>query len=107
MSNLTLETLEKMLAGFPPAPPRNDPFGLMPSRFMGMDVFEMPPQPAKIEVRDIKLSDGTSILPASFRAEMNAWFLERFGRRPEVAYMIGNWGIAMSRESIVKLTNFT
>jgi len=49
------------------------------SRFAGMDIYTRPPSPAKIQVRDIKLSDGTSILTAEFRAKMNAWLVQMFG----------------------------
>lgn len=85
--------------------------GSGPSMFMGMKIFQSPlvqPVPA-IQVRDIKLKDGTSILSERFRAETNAWLLDRFGTR-EVAYMIGGGpmgdGIVMNPKHIAVLKNF-
>jgi hypothetical protein len=41
----------------------------------------------RVQVRDIKLKDGTSILSPEFLARENAWYLERFGKM-EVAYVM-------------------
>lgn len=56
----------------------------------------VPDEVPKIQVRDIKLSDGTSILTPEFRADLNAWLLARFGKK-QVAYVLGDGqAIAMS-----------
>ncbi|MCG7932120.1 MAG: hypothetical protein N0E44_18980 [Candidatus Thiodiazotropha lotti] len=47
-------------------------------RAMSMPVFEAPPEPPKIQLsEDVTVSD-------EFRERMNAWLLERFGRRESV-----------------------
>lgn len=64
---------------------------------------------AKIQVRDIKWKDGTSILSQEALARHNRWWLERFGTK-EVAYMFsgtfGN-GIVMNPKHAVMLKDFT
>lgn len=45
-------------------------------------------QPA-IQVRDIRLKDGTPLLSTQFLARENAWWRDRFGMRP-VAFMVGD-----------------
>lgn len=72
-----MHEIEKIMP--PPQPSLLD--FLRPARFMGMDVYEEPPPPPKIQVRDIKLSDGTSLLSSKFLAETNAWFAQEFGYR--------------------------
>lgn len=71
-----------------------------PRTLFGMKVITSPLIPdevPRIEVRDIKLRDGTSILTPAFRAEMNAWFLREFGTK-QVAYIVGDQQmIAMSQ----------
>ncbi|MCG7904608.1 MAG: hypothetical protein JAY60_19560 [Candidatus Thiodiazotropha weberae] len=47
-------------------------------RIMGMPVFAAPPEPPKI-----KLSESVTVSD-EFRERMNAWLLERFGRRESV-----------------------
>jgi hypothetical protein len=64
----------------PPSQPSLFDF-LRPPRYLGMDIYEEPPPPPKIQVRDIKLSDGTSLLSSKFLAETNAWFASEFGYR--------------------------
>jgi len=87
MSNLTYEKILEMMRSLPPAP-RNDLFNPFPfrppGRFMGMPVYEAPPPPPKIQVRDIKFSDGTSILTPEFREKENTWYLERFGLQEDL-----------------------
>lgn len=79
--------------------------------FMGFRVLEsslVMPVP-KIQVRDIKWKDGTSILSQESLAKHNRWWLERFGTK-EVAYMFsgpfGN-GVFMSPKNAAMLKNFT
>jgi len=108
-NDLTYERLNELVRRFPPVGPSLFDYLNAPPRFIGMDVYELPPEPAKVEVRDIKLSDGTSILSPEFRAETNAWLLERFGRREtykHAAYMFGN-SIVMSPKHAAMLINAT
>lgn len=87
---------------------RND----MPT-LMGIRVMPSPhvqPVPV-IQVRDIKLKDGTPILSPAFRAEMNRWFLERFGT-VDVAYMFdrsafGPGGILMNPKQVAMLQMYS
>jgi hypothetical protein len=74
MSNLTAEKLREMMRMLPS---RHDetPFKLGG----GFRIYDSPPPPPKIQVRDIKLSDGTPLLSPAFRSEMNSWLSERFG----------------------------
>jgi hypothetical protein len=101
MSNLTLDKMLEILRKFPPPPP--SPFDL-PFRFGGLKVFEAPSPPPKIQVRDIKLSDGTSILTPEFRAQMNAWLIEMFGFQDDPfkdkAYILGNYGLVISKPNL-------
>jgi hypothetical protein len=100
VSELTFEKIREMMRCLPPGP-RNDLFDPFPMRpFMGMPVYDAPPPQPKIEVRDIKFSDGTSILPAAFRAEMNRQLLERFGVKEDLfrdhVYVMGNRALVAS-----------
>lgn len=88
------------------------------STLFGMRIATSPlvqPVP-RIQVRDIKLSDGTSILSPEVRSRENAWYLERFGTM-EVAYMMqipryGSGGrafdevIAMNPRQVAMLKSF-
>ena len=107
MSNLTVETLRAMLATLPrPELPLND---LLRPGFMGMKIYEAPPPPPKIQVADIKFKDGTSILPAEYRARVNLDLMTRFGFRDdpfkEHAYIFGH-SIVMRPEYAAVIRNF-
>jgi hypothetical protein len=110
VSELTIEKIREMMRGLPPAP-KNDLFAPFPfrSRLAGLDLYEAPPPPPKLEVRDIKFSDGTSILPAAFRAEMNLWLLERFGLKEDLfkenLYILGGRMLVGSPMNIAMLRN--
>ena len=85
-------------------PMSRNPFALS---FLGMNVIEAPPPPPKIQVRDIRLSDGTPILSDAFRSEMNSWLAAQFGYREALlkagtAFMFGNT-VIMDRAAIVKV----
>ena len=81
---------------------QDDPFGLRRS-FMGFDIVEHTPLlKPKIELSaDLQCTD-------SFRAEFNAWLLDRFGTvehsilPPTAAYMFGNT-IVMRSETLAML----
>lgn len=106
---LTYAKLNEMLRSLPAPAPRNDLFNPLPMRFMGMPVYEAPPPPPKLQVRDIKFSDGTSILPAAFRAEMNLWLLERFGFAEDMfkdkIYLLGSYGMVASPKNAAMIRN--
>lgn len=72
-------------------------------RPLGMPVFEAPPPPPRVQVRDITLADGTPLLPAAFRARINADLMERFGFAEDLfkdrAYILGNRALVMSAEN--------
>jgi hypothetical protein len=78
--------------------------------FMGIRVVEVPglePKPC-IEVRDIKLKDGTPLLSRAFLSRENSWWKDRFGVN-EVAYFFNSgWaqGIVMSPKTACMLRNF-
>lgn len=78
-----MASMREVLAHSPPPQPSLFDF-LRPARFMGLDIYEEPPPPPKIQVRDIKLSDGTSLLSPKFLAETNAWFAQEFGYRDPI-----------------------
>jgi hypothetical protein len=82
-----------------PEPDLFNPFRL--PRFGGRRIFEAPPPPAKIQVADIRLKDGTPLLPAEFRARINLELVARFGYRDDPfkdrIYMLGSYGLVMSR----------
>jgi hypothetical protein len=112
MSELTfdkiMETYHDILRKFPREPSILD--SLKPGRFMGMPIFEAPPPQPKVQVRDLKFEDGTSILPDNFRREMNAWLVDRFGYRDDPfkdhAYICSG-NIIMSSRHIAMLHNVT
>jgi hypothetical protein len=74
--------------------------------FMGMRIIETPmlEPKQKIKVRDIKFSDGTSILSPEFLAEQNKWWAEQFGYREDIGYVFGG-NIFMSPRSVVAIRN--
>ncbi len=107
---LTLEKLSESLEAMRQYMPKRSAFDdfLAPPRFMGIDIFESPalaPKP-KIQVRDIKFSDGTSILSQAFLDEQNAWWAEQFGYQEHIAYMFGR-NVFMSPLMAAKLVNFS
>lgn len=108
MSNLTIEEILKQMHALP-APRHDDLFSFPPRRFMGMNLVEAPPAPQKITVRDIKFADGTSILPAAFRANMNAWLLDRFGRQEDMfkdkIYILGGMTLVASPLNAAMIRN--
>jgi hypothetical protein len=110
MSDLTFESMRKMIddLGFPPRQPGVLDF-LAPPKFMGMNVYAAPPPPPVIQVRDIKFDDGTSILPARFRDEVNLWLLKRFGLQEDLfkdrAFLVSGMGLVVSPRHAVMLAN--
>lgn len=110
MSDLTAEKLLELMRKYAApqcVPDLFNPFPLR--RFMGLEVYEAPPSPPKLQVRDIKFADGTSILAPAFRAEMNAWLLERFGYQEDIykdkVYVLGNYGLVASRSNAAIIRN--
>jgi len=105
MSDLTYEKLMETMRTIEKIAPRREP-SLFDNLFrpMGMKLFEAPPPPPKIQVRNITFDDGTSILPADFRAQLNSWLIDRFGFQDDIfkdkAYILGNYGIVMSPKHI-------
>ena len=106
-------TLERMLAamrelGPPPPNPLMD-FLRPRDTIMGMKVYEAPPPAPKIQVRDIKFADGTSILPMGFRAEVDDWLYARFGLQEDPfkdrAFIISGMGILASPKHVAMLIN--
>lgn len=78
---------------------------------MGLHVVEVPwlgPVPA-IEIRDIKLKDGTPLLSPEFRARENRWWLVRFGTRDVAYFFNGPMGrtVAINPKQSATLKNFT
>lgn len=103
MSNLTIEKLRAIMATLPK--PEPGLFDLNPFRmpkFAGLNVYEAPPPPPKVQVRQLFLKDGTALLPAKFLAETNAALLDRFGHRDDPfkdkIYLLGSYGIVMSSD---------
>lgn len=102
MSNLTLEGIRAMMASLPrPAPDLFNPLR-MPFRPLGREIYDAPPPIPKIQVADIKLKDGTPLLPAEFRARVNLELLERFGYRDDPfkdkICLLGSYGMVMRPE---------
>lgn len=112
-ATLTAEAVLKMArdleAMMPKRPSLFDPLYPFP-KLGGMDVFIEPEVP-KIQARDIKLSDGTSILSPEFRAELNTWFAARFGYREGLckdrALLLGNYGVMVDRRGYNALLAMT
>lgn len=79
-------------------------------RFAGMNVHEEQ-TPPKIQLRDIKLSDGTPLVSPEFRAEMNAWLAARFGYResmiPRDRFLLTQWGLHIRTDQRAILANIT
>lgn len=103
MSNLTIEALRAMMATLPK--PEPSLFDLNPFRmpkFAGLNVYEAPPPPPKVQVRQIFLKDGTPLLSAKFLAETNAALIERFGCRDDPfkdkMYLLDSYGIVMNSD---------
>ena len=111
MSDLTVEKIREMMRSLPPAP-HNDLFdSVFPQRrVFGMPMYEAPPPPPKIQVRDIKFADGTSILTEAFRVEMNRWLLDRFGYAEDMfkdkIYIFGGQALLAKPEYCAILRNF-
>jgi len=90
---LTLKHLEEVWREIHAAAPRGlvSPFANL---LAGKRVIEAPPPPPKIQLRDIKHADGTSILSPEFRREMQNWLTARFGYQDDAfkdhAYMFGD-----------------
>lgn len=114
MSDLTAQKLLDLMKSLPPAPP--DPFGFRGlfgtprPRFAGLDIYDAPPPVPKIQVDDIKLSDGTPLLPAAFRLKINVELAERFGYRDDPftdkVYLLGNYGLVCRPEYRKILSDF-
>jgi len=110
MSELTfdkiMESYRDILRKYPREPSMFD--FLRPRNFAGMRIIEAPPPQAKVQVRDLKFEDGTSILSDSFRREMNAWLADRFGYHDDPfkdhAYMFSG-NIVMSSKHVAMLQN--
>ena len=96
------EYLLDMMAKFPAPPRLFDPFRIEPPTIMGFRVHETPDIPV------LQISPDFPHLSDKFRAEWNAWALERFGVRnivPEgTAFM---WGgrIFTNPRAVVQLLN--
>jgi hypothetical protein len=59
--------------------------------FCGLKIITSPLMPDEtpvLQVRDIRLKDGTPILSPKFLSETNDWLLKRFGKQG-VAFMFG------------------
>lgn len=109
-STLTLEKLQEVIDAMGILPRQPSLFDALIKPLptvMGMKVYQREQIP-RIQVRDIKLRDGTSILSPEFRSEMNAWFAERFGFYDPLGndiYMIGNYGISVRSDQMALLRN--
>lgn len=102
---LTIEKLRQTMDSLDPLPRFDDPLRLRPLSFAGMDIYEAQP-PAPV----LQISPGFPYVSDKFRAEWNAWALERFGLREplvprNVAFQIGH-RLILNRQSIVQLMNF-
>jgi len=91
--NLTLQNLQDVWNDMRKAAPRGL-FTPFQNTLMGKRVIEAPPPPPKIQLRDIKHADGTSILSPEFRLDMQNWLTARFGYENDPfkdhAYMFGD-----------------
>ena len=85
------------------------PWAYKESSVFGMPIYTLPPEPLpppKLQLNELKFDDGTDILSKDFTYSFNRWLEERFGReeaKEEFAYIFENYGIALTKESIVKL----
>lgn len=65
-------------------------FNLEPRTLFGMKVITspfIPDEMPKIQVRELRLKDGTVLTPPDFLARENAWWLKEFGTKP-VAFIL-------------------
>ena len=110
-SNLTYEKMRAMLDSLPKREPSLFDNVFTRPKFAGLNVYDAPPPTQKIKVRDIKFSDGTSILSAKFLAQINAKFAATFGYQEDIykdkAYVLGNYGIVMKPEYRHMIVNLT
>lgn len=76
----------------------NDEGLLRPRRSAGIHAFGgvpivtspfLPDEQPAIQIRDIRLKDGTSLLSTAFLMRENLWWKEQYGTRP-VAFMMGD-----------------
>lgn len=105
MSNmLNAEYLRQMMDRIGQMPKYEDPFRFRPLSFAGFDIYEVKSQPV------LQISPDFPHVSDEFRAEWNAWALERFGFRDIVpvntAFVCGN-RIFMNPRSVANLVNFT
>jgi len=111
MSDLTYEKLRetlRMIHENAPRPPQNNLFSSF-LRPMGIPLYEAPPPPPKIQVANITFDDGTPILDPGFRAQMNAWLVDRFGYRDDPfkdhVYFVGDYGMVASSKHCAIIRN--
>jgi hypothetical protein len=100
--SLTLASIKAMMDKLPkPEPDLFNPLR-MPFRALGREIYDAPPPLPKIQVADIRLSDGTPLLPVEFRAKINNALVERFGYRDDPfkdkIYLLGSYGMVMRPE---------
>lgn len=103
-----MREIERRLGPIPREPSLFDSI-YKPQTFAGMKVYERPPPGPKLQLRDITLSDGTKLFTSEFRAEMNAWLLERFGHAPDPfgdrIFMLSGFGLSVSPKHAAMLVN--
>jgi hypothetical protein len=102
-NTLTVEKLRDMMRALPPTPAESDLFNpFARPRLMGREIWDAPPPAPKIQVADIKLKDGTRLLPAEFRARINNELIALFGYRDDPfkdkIYLLGSYGMVMRPE---------
>jgi hypothetical protein len=84
VSNLTAAKLEDMLRDINRRFPQEaNPLLRKPLTYAGIDIYERPPEPPKIQ-----LSDSFEWVTPEARASMNAWLLERFGPGEDLPAMM-------------------
>lgn len=110
-NDLTMDGLLALMRKFPPAPrdPIDDLLSLKP-RMLGMDVYVEPDVP-RLQLREIKLSDGTPLVSKEFRDEYNAWLAARFGYREPLCkdkmLFIGTHRLMVSKSQFAMISNLT
>jgi hypothetical protein len=106
-----IEAVRKVEALMPQREPSLFDLTFKPPSFAGMKLFEESPPPPKIQVRDIKLKDGTSILSKEFRDETNAWLAAEFGYHESLCkdrmFLVSGLGIIAGPKHVAMLRNFT